>query len=175
MIERMTTERGSAELSESAQVWLRLKSVLGGQKVSYRRGPASAGDAAGSAEEQVAFGPGRDPVTTGSLLQQLFGRREWAGPLAEAQVIEQWARIAGEQVAQHARPLHVDQGVLVVQCDSTAWATQLRAIRSTILGTIAEQVPNATIEDLRILNPGAPSWKHGRRSVPGRGPRDTYG
>ncbi|PZQ74527.1 MAG: DUF721 domain-containing protein, partial [Cutibacterium acnes] len=23
--------------------------------------------------------------------------------------------------------------------------------------------------------PSAPSWKHGPRSVPGRGPRDTYG
>ena len=162
-----------SELSESAQVWLRLKSVLGGRKVSYRRSGSS--ETAASAEEQLAFGPGRDPVTSASLLQQLFGRAEWAGPLSEAQVISQWRRIAGDQVADHARPLHVDEGILVVQCDSTAWATQLRAIRSTILGMIAEQVPEAKIDDLRILNPGAPSWKHGRRSVPGRGPRDTYG
>nr|NLD40552.1 DUF721 domain-containing protein [Actinomycetales bacterium] len=26
-----------------------------------------------------------------------------------------------------------------------------------------------------VLGPKAPSWKHGIRSVPGRGPRDTYG
>ena len=163
------------ELSESTQVWLRLKSTLGGQRVSYIARNKSRGDASATAEEQVAFGPGRDPVTTGSLLHQLFGRAEWAGPLADAQVISQWTSIAGEQVSQHAHPLHVDQGILVVQCDSTAWATQLRAMKSTILGSIAEQVPNAKIDDLRLLNPGAPSWKHGKRSVPGRGPRDTYG
>ncbi|MDP4886606.1 MAG: DUF721 domain-containing protein, partial [Aquiluna sp.] len=27
----------------------------------------------------------------------------------------------------------------------------------------------------RFIGPSAPSWKKGPRSVPGRGPRDTYG
>jgi len=26
-----------------------------------------------------------------------------------------------------------------------------------------------------VVGPEAPNWKKGRRSVPGRGPRDTYG
>ena len=29
--------------------------------------------------------------------------------------------------------------------------------------------------DFVVVGPEAPSWKKGRRSVPGRGPRDTYG
>ena len=33
----------------------------------------------------------------------------------------------------------------------------------------------AGIESIRFLAPNAPSWKSGPRSVPGRGPRDTYG
>ncbi|MDA7848425.1 DUF721 domain-containing protein, partial [bacterium] len=38
-----------------------------------------------------------------------------------------------------------------------------------------ERFPQAAITTLSIKGPGAPSWKHGPRSVPGRGPRDTYG
>lgn len=165
-----------APLSESSEVWLRLKSVFGGRTTSFqrRRERENASDEP-RGEEQFAFGPHRDPVTTGALLSQLFRRNEWLAPVKQAEVIDRWAELAGAQVAQHAQPLHVDQGVLVVQCDSTAWATQLRAIRSTLLGVIADRVPGAEIDDLRVLNPGAPSWRHGRRAVPGRGPRDTYG
>ena len=31
------------------------------------------------------------------------------------------------------------------------------------------------VETIRFQGPDAPTWKRGPRSVPGRGPRDTYG
>jgi predicted nucleic acid-binding Zn ribbon protein len=65
--------------------------------------------------------------------------------------------------------------VLEISCDSSAWATQLRIMKSTLLESLLERFPQAAITTLSIKGPGAPSWKHGPRSVPGRGPRDTYG
>ena len=35
--------------------------------------------------------------------------------------------------------------------------------------------PDAGIESVRFEGPNAPSWKRGPRTIPGRGPRDTYG
>lgn len=164
-------------LSAASETWLRCKEVFGGGRTSSfrdRKRRERGGDGP-VGEEQLPFGPHRDPVSTASLLGSLFRRHGWSGPIAQAEVIDRWAELAGEKVAQHARPLHVEEGVLVVQCDSTAWATQLRAIRSTIVAKIARELPDAGIDDLRVLNPGAPSWRRGPRSVPGRGPRDTYG
>ncbi|MGB4918016.1 MAG: DUF721 domain-containing protein, partial [Propionicimonas sp.] len=37
------------------------------------------------------------------------------------------------------------------------------------------QLGQGTVERVVVVGPSAPSWKKGKRSVPGRGPRDTYG
>ena len=87
----------------------------------------------------------------------------------------QWPDIVGPDVAGHAIPVGVSDGVMEIQCDSSAWATQLRLMRSTLLDSLTHKFPHAGVTELSIKAPGAPSWKHGRRSVPGRGPRDTYG
>ena len=171
------TSAHEPRLSAASETWLRFKEAFGGGRTSsFRdRRRREQGGAEPAGEEQLPFGPHRDPVSTGALLGSLFRRHGWSTPLSQAEAINRWPQLAGERIAAHAQPLHVDDGVLVVQCDSTAWATQLRAIRSTIVAKIASELPDAGIDDLRVLNPGAPSWRRGPRSVPGRGPRDTYG
>ena len=56
-----------------------------------------------------------------------------------------------------------------------AWATQLRMMRVEIMTHISVRYPDAGILSIRFQGPNAPSWKKGPRSIPGRGPRDTYG
>ncbi|MDF2492370.1 MAG: hypothetical protein K0Q58_948, partial [Microbacterium sp.] len=72
-------------------------------------------------------------------------------------------------------PVTIEDGALVIRCDSTAWATQLRLMRATVTTTIAERHPEAGVESIRVSGPDAPTWKRGPRTVQGRGPRDTYG
>ena len=66
-------------------------------------------------------------------------------------------------------------GVLTVSAESTAWATQLRMVQAQLLAKIAAAVGDGVVTSLKIQGPVAPSWRKGNRSVPGRGPRDTYG
>jgi predicted nucleic acid-binding Zn ribbon protein len=65
--------------------------------------------------------------------------------------------------------------VLTVRCESNSWATQLRSMRMQVVARIEERHRAAGIGDVRFIGPDAPSWNHGLRKVPGRGPRDTYG
>ena len=99
----------------------------------------------------------------------------WNSPLAKSEMLASWHELVGEETARHSSPLGIDDGVLTVSCDSTAWATQLRLMRSQIITRIVERFPDAGIESIRFDGPGVPSWKKGPRSIPGRGPRDTYG
>ena len=64
---------------------------------------------------------------------------------------------------------------MTVQCDSTAWARQLSSLRAEILTRIIREHPDAGITAVRFVGPDVPSWKWGPRTIPGRGPRDTYG
>lgn len=105
----------------------------------------------------------------------MVSERGWAGRLAGGQVFGKWAGLVGADVAEHTRPVQLTDGELTVQADSTAWATQLRLLQRQLLAKIAAGVGDGVVKRLRVQGPAAPSWRHGPRHVPGRGPRDTYG
>jgi predicted nucleic acid-binding Zn ribbon protein len=154
-------------LSEPKIVFERLKKQFGGFTPRKKQ----------ETDPQVstAFGPGRDPGSFAEAMEHLSSEMGWDVDLARAELMEQWVDIVGEDVAHHATPSGASDGVLEILCDSSAWATQLRLMRQQLLDSLVTRFPHANITELSIKAPGAPSWKHGRRSVPGRGPRDTYG
>ena len=119
---------------------------------------------------------GRDPKPLGEQLDQFVVERGWAVDVAVGAVIGRWPQIVGPEIALHCTPVVFEEGVLTIRADSTAWATQLRLLSSSLLARLAEDVGEGTVAELRVVGPGAPSWTRGqRRANDGRGPRDTYG
>jgi predicted nucleic acid-binding Zn ribbon protein len=123
----------------------------------------------------IPFGDGRDPRGLSEVIDGLASKMGWSSPLARSQLLSSWPDLVGAETAEHSTPAGIEGGVLTVHCDSTAWATQLRLMRAQITTTILARYPDAGIESVRFEGPNAPSWKRGPRSIPGRGPRDTYG
>ena len=123
-------------------------------------------------------GPGpdsRDPQTLGSVAGDVARNRGWSGGVAEGSVFGRWPAVVGEQIAAHAVPTSLNDGVLTVSAESTAWATQLRMVQAQVLAKIAAAVGDGVVTSLRIVGPAGPSWRKGRYHIAGRGPRDTYG
>lgn len=123
-------------------------------------------------------GPGpdvRDPQPLGRLVREMAKKRGWSGRVAEGTVLGHWSSVVGQQIADHATPTALNDGVLSVAAESTAWATQLRMVQAQLLAKIASAVGNGVVTSLKITGPAAPSWRKGPRHVSGRGPRDTYG
>lgn len=158
---------------EHIAVYRRLRKLFGNAELRSADGRRRkrAADAATS----EPFGLGRDPRAVGDVLAGVAVARGWESPLARAELLAEWAEIVGPETAAHASPVGIEDGILTVQCDSTAWAQQLRLMSATVLAQLAERFPAAGVEATRFLAPNAPSWKHGPKAVPGRGPRDTYG
>lgn len=137
-----------------------------------------------SETDEIRSGPGpddRDPATIGGLMNNLMVNKGWDLELATGTLRANWAQIAGADVAGHVTIETFEvgtsgqDGVLVLRADSTAWATQLRLLSATLLKQVNDSLDMARVTEIQVIGPTAPSWKHGRRSVPGRGPRDTYG
>lgn len=147
--------------------------VVGKGKASpVRRGGA------GARSRKRWSGPGpdaRDPQRLGSLTGRLADDRGWKPKIGEGTVFARWREIVGDDIASHATPSTLTDGILQVQAESTAWATQLRYVQAQILAKIAAAVGDGVVTSLRITGPKAPSWRKGERHVSGRGPRDTYG
>ncbi len=117
-----------------------------------------------------------DPQLLSDLLSDLVQEREWKSGIAEGTLFSTWPKIVGAEIAEHATPLSLLEGVLTVQTSSTAWATQLRLLAPDVLATIQSSAPGALVESLTIIGPQTPSWKKGIRTIRGsKGPRDTYG
>jgi predicted nucleic acid-binding Zn ribbon protein len=158
---------------EHVAVFRHLRQVFGdpavrGRDARRRRGAGAAGGTA-------PYGAGREPRDIVEVVDDLAASRGWESPLAQADLRASWSEIIGPDNAAHTRPVAIEGGVLTVRCDSNSWATQLRMLRTRVVAGIAEQHAAAGIADVRFIGPDAPSWNHGRRTVPGRGPRDTYG
>lgn len=117
----------------------------------------------------------RDPKLLGEALQTLVRTRGWKAPVAVGSVISRWDQLVGEAIAQHCRPETFEDGTVVVGCDSTAWATNLKLMKPKILDVFEKELGQGIVTEIEIRGPQAPSWKKGRYSVRGRGPRDTYG
>ena len=166
------SEPAAHESTEAQVVYQRFKQIFGS-------GVSRSADARKRATREpgssTPFGAGRDPRGLGDVMDALTAKLGWSSPLAKSELLSSWESIVGSETAEHSTPVGIEDGVLTVRCDSTAWATQLRLMRVQILGLIVSRYPDASVASLRFEGPGAPSWKRGPRSVPGRGPRDTYG
>ena len=159
---------------EHVAVYLRMRALFGDPA---KRSPDARKRAKNRKREgaSVPFGAGRDPRGIDDILDGLTSRLGWNSSLARADLLASWPELAGAETASHSEPIGIEDGILTVRCDSTAWATQLRLMRGQITTSIAQRFPDAGIESVKFDGPNAPSWKRGTRSIPGRGPRDTYG
>lgn len=123
-------------------------------------------------------GPGadvRDPAPLAATLRAWAKRAGTQGELTKATVFGRWEQIVGPEIAGRCEPVSLVDGELVLQAESTAWATQLRMLSAQLMAKINAEVGAGTISRIRARGPSAPSWKFGPRHVSGRGPRDTYG
>lgn len=118
---------------------------------------------------------GRDPVPVGSAVEGLVRDQGWEHESSVAVLMGQWPDIVGRDLAEHVRPVSFADAELVLEAESTAWATQVRLLLPQLHAAVDARVGAGVVRAIRIRGPQAPSWSAGPRRVPGRGPRDTYG
>ena len=117
----------------------------------------------------------RDPQPLGATLRTWVAGAGAGADLTKATLFASWQKIVGPEIADHCSPVSLTDGELVVEAESTAWATQLRLLTRQILQRIRAEVGDGLVTGLLIHGPTVPSWRRGQRRVTGRGPRDTYG
>lgn len=138
------------------------------QKKQARRGGLRSG----------AGADGRDPMALGAAINRLINERGWEKPAAVGGVMGRWPQMVGEDLAKHCVPQRYDEDerVLVVSCDSTAWATQLRLLAPALVARLNEDLGHGTVKLIKVLGPGGPARRYGGLRAPGStGPGDTYG
>jgi len=120
-----------------------------------------------------------DPQLLGSVTRDLCAQQpRLVGPSCRGFLYSaRWPVVVGEQIAAHATPRSLNDGVLTVSARiKRRGLQQLRMVQAQLLAKIAAAVRGRCgehVEDRRTRR--APSWRKGAYHIAGRGPRDTYG
>lgn len=100
--------------------------------------------------------PPPDAVPLGDALASVvrsLGQRPGeraAGGAGTVSVFRCWDDVVGAPVCEHARPISLDDGRLLVEVDQPGWATQLRYLSATILERLGEAVGPGVVRSLDV-------------------------
>ncbi len=93
----------------------------------------------------------REPEPINAALERVTRKLSMAGPSVLSVVFSQWERLVGPDIASHAKPKSLHDGVLVLEVDHPAWATQLRYMSSDIILTVNASTRPGLVEDIRVV------------------------
>jgi predicted nucleic acid-binding Zn ribbon protein len=141
------------------------------------------GDPAAPARRQPRAGrPGRagrsrrdDPQPLGVAIDGLLDDQGWRAAAAVGSVFGRWEQIVGAALAAHTRPGGFTDGELLVTADSTAWATQVRLLRTQLIRRLNSELGDGTVTGVKVRGPTPPRQRGQWRVRDSRGPRDDYG
>jgi len=121
--------------------------------------PGTPGRAAGPGARRPRRG-GRtrreDPQPLSAALDGLLGDHGWRTAAAVGSVFGRWDQLVGPDVAAHTRPERFSDGELLVIADSSAWATQVRLLTSTVLRRLNEELGHGTVTRVVVRGPAPP-------------------
>ncbi|MEV7724679.1 DUF721 domain-containing protein [Streptomyces sp. NPDC101733] len=119
---------------------------------------------------------GRDPMPLMAALDRLRTERGWEMPIAVAGVMERWGEIVGPDIAGHCVPERYEDRELLVRCDSSAWAAQLKLLAPQLVARLNADLGQGTVRLIKVQGPGGGPKRYGAWRSPGsKGPGDTYG
>ncbi len=127
----------------------------------------------------------RRAVPLGEALLDVARAIGMEGPLKALEILRIWPRAVGRTVAEHARPVGLQGGTLVVHVTDSAWLHRLSMARRDVIRDVNDHLEEPTVKAVRLRigpvegasggSPGGTGLAVGRPTPtdrPGAGPED---
>jgi predicted nucleic acid-binding Zn ribbon protein len=93
---------------------------------------------------------GREPRRVAESLEGTARRMGAPSVGVLGAIFARWEELVGPEVAAHAKPRSLRAGVLIVEVDQPAWATQLRYLSTDVLGRVKDAAGPDGVRELQI-------------------------
>jgi predicted nucleic acid-binding Zn ribbon protein len=103
----------------------------------------------------------KEPVPITTSIDSIMSSLRGTDRVQIGGVFGRWVDAVGENVADHVRPVRLDQRVLTVEVDEAAWATQVKFLSATIIRRLRE-VAAVEIERIDVRLAGSKGREHRR-------------
>jgi predicted nucleic acid-binding Zn ribbon protein len=74
-----------------------------------------------------------DPIPISRSLDSMMKSLRGTDRIQVGGVFGKWDDAVGAQIAAHVRPIKLDHGTLLVEADTSTWATQVKFLSETII------------------------------------------
>jgi hypothetical protein len=98
--------------------------------------------------------PMKKAAAAGTLLSQFLQQSGLAGKLRAYESWRVWNDVVGPQIAAHAQPAKIRDGVLEIRVDQAVWMQQLQLMKPKILSRLNERLGAEVFRDI--------FWRRGR-------------
>ena len=95
------------------------------------------------------------PRHVGESIERVAGRLGAPPVAALKTVFGDWREAVGEAVADHAEPVSLTDGVLVVAVEQPGWATQLKLLAPELIERINSRAGEGTVTSLEVRVKGS--------------------
>ncbi len=66
-------------------------------------------------------------------------------------VFSDWKRLVGDVIGEHTRPARIENGVLFIEVDEPAWASEMQWMSEDILRRITETASTTEITSIKVI------------------------
>jgi predicted nucleic acid-binding Zn ribbon protein len=103
--------------------------------------------------------PERQPQRVSASLQEAARRAGLPGALELAAIHAHWEELVGPEIALHAWPVRLRDGVLTVSTDHPAWASELRLLAAQLVERFRSVAGTAVVSlSVQVSPRREPEW-----------------
>ncbi len=92
----------------------------------------------------------RRAVPLGEVLLDVARAIGMEGPLRAVEVLRVWPRVVGHTMAEHARPVGLQRGTLLVHVTDSAWLHRLSMARRDIIRNVNDHLDGPAVKSVRL-------------------------
>jgi predicted nucleic acid-binding Zn ribbon protein len=82
----------------------------------------------------------KPPKLLSEFLPDLLDELNLSDKIIEQKAILLWSRVVGKEVKKHTKPYTIENGILVVLVDNSAWMSELTFLRTEIIKKLNELI-----------------------------------
>jgi predicted nucleic acid-binding Zn ribbon protein len=88
------------------------------------------------------------------VVQRVLREYNFTEDIDAYRVFSVWKDIVGEKMADHTKPVRINERVLYVEVDDPLWLTQLKYMKVDILNKIDMRIKKGVLKDVRFYLKG---------------------
>jgi predicted nucleic acid-binding Zn ribbon protein len=88
----------------------------------------------------------KPPKLLSEFLPDLLDELKLSDKIIEQKAILLWQRAVGKEIKKHTKPYNIEEGVLVVLVDNSAWMNELTFLRTDIIKKLNELISTSSVK-----------------------------